>query len=98
MILEVQKINNQFVIQNLPESMGDHFFLNIELQDIVKERPSVVGLSKDAVYEQIKMLAEKYPEDVFLQNKLKYYVPVSSNILKSDSEIYQEYLMEQYGK
>ena len=51
----------------------------------------------DKVPEELEALALKFPDDEFLQNKVKYYVPYSNHEEKTDSDIYHDYLMEKYG-
>lgn len=98
MILEVKKINNQFVIKNPPLSSEDTFFLKIEKKNIFKHRPvRNIKTKTDTVPEELKALALKFPDDEFLQNKIKYYVAYASLDERTDSEIYNDYIVEKYG-
>lgn len=98
MILEVKKINNQFVIKNPPLNSEDTFFLKIEKKNIFKHKPVRKMKTKiEKVPEELKTLALKFPDDEFLQNKVKYYVAYSNPEEKADSEVYHDYLMEKYG-
>ena len=98
MILEVIKINNQFVIKNPPLSSEDTFFLKIEKKNIFKHRPvHNIKTKTDKVPEELKALALKFPDDEFLQNKIKYYVAYANLDGRTDSEIYDDYIVEKYG-
>jgi len=99
MILEVKKINNQFVIKNPLLSMEDAFFLQIEKKNILKHRPARKMKTKtEKIPVELKALALKFPDDEFLQNKVKYYVAYSKPEEKTDSEVYHDYLNEEYGQ
>lgn len=98
MILEVKKINDQFVIKNPPINSGEQFFLQIEKKHILKSRPGKKKMPQtDITFQELKALALKLSDDVLLQNMVKYYKPHISN-QKSDDDVYHEYLMERYGK
>lgn len=98
MILEVQKINDQYVIKNPPRTCGTHFFLQIEKKDILKSKPLKNKRQPiDNAFEQLKAMAEKWPEDQFLQNKVKYFVPYKSTTGKTDDDYFREALKEKYG-
>jgi len=98
MILEVQKINDQYVIKNPPKTSDAHFYLKIEQKDILKSKPGKKKMLKtDVALEELKALAIKFPDDVFLQNKIKYYVPYTNPSGKSDDDYLNEALKEKYG-
>lgn len=98
MILEVQKINDQYVIKNPPKTSEVHFFLQIEKKDILKSKPlKNKKQPKDIAFEQLKAMAEKWPENQFLQNKVKYYVPYNNTSCKTDDDYLYEALKEKYG-
>ena len=98
MILEVQKINDQYVIMNLPKTAETHFFLQIEKKDILKNKPlKNTKPVKDKAFEQLKAMAEKYPENQFLQNDVKFYIPYKNTMGKTDDDYLYDALKEKYG-
>ena len=98
MILEVQKINDQYVIMNLPKTAETHFFLQIEKKDILKNKPlKNTKPVMDKAFEQLKAMAEKYPENQFLQNDVKFYIPYKNTMGKTDDDYLYDALKEKYG-
>lgn len=99
MILEVQKINDQYVIKNPPISVDSHFFIQIEKKQIFENSPRKRRMTKiDLGLQELKTLASKFPDDVLVQNLLKYHKPHIESNQKSDDEVYHDYLMDRYGK
>jgi hypothetical protein len=99
MILEVQKIDNQYVIKNPPKNVDEHFFLNVEAKDIVKLKPNKKRIQqKDESFAQLQIMANAHPKDELLQMMVKYYKPHSTVKQLSDKEVLQKHLMEKYGK
>ena len=97
MILEVQKINDQYVIKNPPKTSEPHFFIQIEKKHILKTRPAKKKLpTKDKALEQIIALSKKWPKNKFLQDKIKYYMPYTNNSGKTDDDYLYEALKEKY--
>jgi len=99
MILEVQKIDNQYVIKNPTKNMEEHFFLNIAAKDILKQKPNKKRIQQeDKSFAQLQTMAKAYPKDALLQMMVKYYKPHSTVNQLSDKEVLQKHLMEKYGK
>ena len=97
MILEVQKINDQYVIKNPPITSETHFFIKIEKKHILKNRPGKKKLPEnDKALKQIIALAKKWPDNKFLQDKVKYYMPYTNNFVKTDDDYLYEALKEKY--
>jgi hypothetical protein len=55
-------------------------------------------LKNDDVFLELKALADMFPDDGFLQHKVKYYLPYKNLSGKTDNEIWQEGLITKYGK
>lgn len=88
MILEVQKINNQFVILNPPIKNSDHYFIDVDEKKVFEN---------DTALPQLKNLATKYPDNVFLSTQLKYYVSYNNEKNTSDDDLLYDALKDKYG-
>jgi|ERR1035437_2391283 hypothetical protein len=99
MILEVQKIDNQYIIKNPTKNMDEHFFLNVEAKDILKQKPNKKRMQqKDEAFTPLQTLAKAHPENELLQIMVKYYKPYSTENILSDKEVFQKHIMGKYGK
>ena len=85
------------VIKNPPRTSESHFFIQIEKKHILKNRPAKKKLpTNDNALEQIIALAKKWPDNKFLQDKVKYYMPYTNNSGKTDDDYLYEALKEKY--
>ena len=57
-----------------------------------KNKPKI-----DIAFEQLKELAKKFPDDVFIQSKFKYYIPYTTEKGKTDDDYLYDALKEKYG-
>jgi len=79
MLLEIRKINNQFVVKNMPKMKEGNFYIKINKKDILNKKPKQQLKKKDGVLEQLKALGEKFPNDVLIQNMIVFYKPHNNN-------------------
>jgi hypothetical protein len=100
MLLEVIKKGGKYFIKNVPPKAKDHFFIEADTNDLleVKSQNNKEALKRDNGYIELKSLADKFPDDTFLQYKVKHYLPYKNDLGKTDKEIWNEGLMEKYGK
>ena len=78
---------------------SDNFYIKIELDNIISVGPNKLNTKEtDKAYIKLKELSAQIPENIFLQDMLKYYKPHDEKVHKSDDDVYHEYLMERYGR
>jgi hypothetical protein len=97
MLLEIKKERNKYVLINPPKTVGSHFMVEIEADKIISI-PMSRNNTDSNIYQVVKKMASKYPENEFLKISLdltpKNY---SDGLDLGNDKLLNEALSEKYG-
>ena len=95
MLLEIKKERGRFIVLNPPENASNRFA--VEVSKII-DKPVRKRKGASKAYLELKKLAEKYPDNEFLQSSLKLFPPdYETGPDMQDDILLNEALSEKYG-